>query len=341
MGLVRISVSTLKQRDAETERVRKVNTLRSASGLSFLNTVARQRYLLMLVLPAVAWMIVFNYVPMLGLVISFKDYDPFLGPLKGFTQSAWVGLKYFQEAFTDRYFLHALWNTVLYSLLKLLFGFPAAIIFAILLNEVQNLWFKRFVQTVSYLPHFISWVFVSGFLYVVLAVDDGIVNKVLVQLGIVQKPLLFLASEKYVPFLVVVSHVWKSFGWESIIYIAAITGIDPTLYEAAAVDGANRWTRIWRITLPCIKPTIIVLLIFTVAGLISANFEFFEQMYLLSNSLIHDATEIIDTYTYRMGIQLTRYSYAAAVGMFRSVAAVILLAIANSASKRLTGQSLY
>jgi putative aldouronate transport system permease protein len=286
-------------------------------------------------------MIIFNTLPMLGLVISFKDYDPFLGPLKGFTQSPWVGLKYFQEAFTDRYFLHALWNTVLYSLLKLLFGFPAPIIFAILLNEVQTLGFKKVVQTVSYLPHFISWVFVSGFLYVVLATDDGIVNKILLQLGLVQKPLLFLASEKYVPTLVVASHVWKSFGWESIIYIAAITGIDPTLYEAAAVDGANRWTRIWHITLPCIKSTIVLLLIFTVAGLISANFEFFEQMYLLRNSIIQDATEIIDTDTYRMGIQLTRYSYAAAVGMFRSVAAVILLAIANSASRRLTGQSLY
>jgi putative aldouronate transport system permease protein len=295
----------------------------------------------MLVIPAVVWMIVFNYAPMLGLVISFKNYDPFLGPLKGFTQSPWVGLKYFQEAFTDKYFLHALWNTILYSLLKLAFGFPAPIIFAILLNEVQNLRFKKIVQTVSYLPHFVSWVFVSGFLYVVLATDDGIVNKILLQLGIVEKPLRFLASEKYVPTLLVASHVWKSFGWESIIYIAAITGIDPTLYEAAAVDGANRWTRIWHITLPCIKSTIVVLLIFTVAGLISANFEFFEQMYLLSNSIIHDATEIIDTYTYRMGIQLTRYSYAAAVGMFRSVAAVILLAIANSASKRLTGQSLY
>jgi putative aldouronate transport system permease protein len=337
-----VLVSTLKQRDSVADRSRNVRPSRpSRNGPSVWATLGRQKYLLILVLPAVAWMIIFNYVPMLGLVISFKEYDLFLGPIRGFTQSPWVGLKQFQEAFTDRYFLHALWNTIFYSLLKLLFGFPAPIIFAILLNEVQKLRFKKFVQTVSYLPHFISWVFVSGFLYVVLAVDDGIVNKILVQLGIVQKPLLFLASEKYVPSIVVLSHVWKSFGWESIIYIAAITGVDPTLYEAAAVDGANRWTRIWHITLPCIKSTIVVLLIFTVAGLISANFEFFEQMYLLRNSIIQDATEIIDTYTYRMGIQLTRYSYATAVGMFRSVAAVILLAIANSASHRLTGQSLY
>jgi putative aldouronate transport system permease protein len=339
---VKVLASTLKERSSATDRSPRVRPVSlSLKAHSLLSTLARQRYLLMLVLPAVIWMFVFNYIPMLGLIISFKEYDLFLGPIKGFTQSPWVGLKQFQEAFTDRYFLHALWNTIFYSLLKLLVGFPAPIIFAILLNEVQNLGFKKVVQTVSYLPHFISWVFVSGFLYVVLATDDGIVNRILVQLGIVQKPLMFLASEKYVPSLVVVSHVWKSFGWNSIIYIAAITGIDPTLYEAAAVDGANRWTRIWHITLPCIKPTIIVLLIFTVAGLISANFEFFEQMYLLSNAIIQDATEIIDTYTYRMGIQLTRYSYAAAVGMFRSVAAVILLVVANSASRRLTGHSLY
>jgi putative aldouronate transport system permease protein len=338
---VKVSITTLKQRDSATDNSRRAKPSRPLNGPTLLETLGRQKYLLMLVIPAVLWMIIFNYVPMLGLIISFKEYNPFLGPLKGFTHSPWVGLKYFQEAFTDKYFLHALWNTIAYSLLKLAFGFPAPIIFAILLNEVQTLGFKKVVQTVSYLPHFISWVFVSGFLYVVLATDDGIVNKILIQLGVVQKPLMFLASESYVPTLVVMSHVWKSFGWESIIYIAAITGIDLTLYEAAAVDGANRWTRIWNITLPCIKPTIIVLLIFTVAGLISANFEFFEQMYLLSNSIIHDATEIIDTYTYRMGIQLTRYSYAAAVGMFRSVAAVILLAIANSASRRLTGQSLY
>lgn len=339
---MQVSITTLKQPNPATDHSRRVRPSRpSLNAPSVLATLGRQKYLLMLVLPAVVWMIVFNYIPMLGLVISFKEYDLFLGPIKGFTQSPWVGLKQFQEAFTDRYFLHALRNTILYSLLKMLFGFPAPIIFAILLNEVQNLRFKKFFQTVSYLPHFISWVFVSGFLYVVLATDEGIVNKIILQLGIVQKPLLFLASEKYVPSLVVVSHVWKSFGWESIIYIAAITGIDPTLYEAAAVDGANRWTRIWHITLPCIKSTIIVLLIFTVASLISANFEFFEQMYLLRNSIIQDATEIIDTYTYRMGIQLTRYSYAAAVGMFRSVAAVILLVIANSTSRRLMGQSLY
>lgn len=307
----------------------------------FLSKLYRQRYLMILVLPAVVWMLIFNYAPMAGLVISFQQYDPFLGPLKGFTQSPWVGLLHFHDAFTDRYFLHALWNTIVYSLLKLTFGFPIPIIFALLLNEMTNLGLKKFVQTVSYLPHFISWVFVVAFVYVILSTDDGIVNKVLLNLGVINRPILFLASESSVPPLVVISHVWKSFGWNSIIYIAAITSIDPSLYEAAEIDGARRFTRMWHITLPSIKSTIVILLIFNVAGLISANFEFFEQMYLLSNAIIHDATEIIDTYTYRMGIQLARYSYGAAVGMFRSVAAVLLLTIANFSAKRLTGESLY
>ena len=339
---MQVLVSTKKEREAERGRARRGRSARPSLGSpSPLATIVRQRYLLVLVIPAVIWMIIFNYVPMLGLVISFQNYDPFLGPLQGFTQSPWAGLQHFRDAFTDRYFLHALWNTITYSLLKLVFGFPIPIIFALLLNEMVTLPFKRFVQTVSYLPHFISWVFVTAFLYVILATDDGIVNNVLLKLGLIRKSILFLASEGYVPSLVVASHVWKSFGWNSIIYIAAISAIDPALYEAAEIDGARRFTRIWHITLPSIKSTIVILLIFNVAGLISANFEFFEQMYLLSNAIIHDATDIIDTFTYRMGIQLARYSYGAAVGMFRSVAAVILLTIANYSAKKLTGESLY
>jgi putative aldouronate transport system permease protein len=339
---MRISPSSLKQRDTVAPRRGRPKTYRPSPGTrTLVGTLYRQRYILALVLPAVIWMLVLNYIPMLGLIISFKEYDPFLGPLRGFTQSPWVGLKYFKEAFTDRYFLGSLWNTIMYSLLKLAFGFPVPIIFALLLNEVRGLWFRKSVQTISYLPHFISWVFVSGFLYVILATDDGIVNRILLDLGLISSPIRFLAAEGYVPAVVILSHVWKTFGWNSIIYIAAIAGVDPTLYEAAMVDGASRWMRIWRITLPSIKSTVVVLLIFNVAGLISANFEFFEQMYLLSNALIQNATEIIDTYTYRMGIQLTRYSYATAVGMFRSVTAVILLTVSNSVSKRLTGQGLY
>lgn len=308
---------------------------------SFWHVFWDQRYLMLLVLPVVLWMLIFNYLPMFGLVIAFKEYNPFLGPIQGFLKSPWVGVANFKEAFTDKYFLYSLVNTIYYSLLNLFVGFPVPIIFAILLNELTNLKFKKFIQTVSYLPHFISWVFVIGFIYIILSVDNGIVNGLLLKSHVVTKAVPFLATPKYVPPLVVLSQVWKSFGWNSIIYIAAITNIDPTMYEAATVDGAKRFAKIWYITLPSIKPTIVILLIFSIGGLISPNFGLFEQMYLLSNSMIQDATEIVDTYTYKMGIILSRYSYATAVGLFRSVVAVILLSGANLASKRLTGESLF
>jgi len=300
-----------------------------------------QRYLMILVLPVVLWMLIFNYIPMFGLIISFKDYNPYLGPLEGFFKSPWVGFANFKEAFTDKYFLSALWNTVYYSILNLVIGFPVPIVFAILLNEITRMRFKKFVQTVSYLPHFISWVFVISFIHELLAVDNGLINEIILKLNLTEKAIPFLATPKYVPSIMVVSQVWKSFGWNSIIYIAAITSIDPTMYEAAVIDGAKRFAKIWYITLPSIKSTIVIMLIFAIGGMISPNFGLFEQMYLLSNSMIQDAAEIVDTYTYKMGIVLTRYSYATAVGLFRSVAAVILLTGANFTSKKLTGESLF
>lgn len=300
-----------------------------------------QRYLMVLVLPVALWMLIFNYIPMLGLVISFKEYDLFLGPLEGFVKSPWVGMENFVEAFTDKYFLSSLWNTIFYSVLNLVLGFPIPIIFAILLNELTNARFKKFVQTVSYLPHFISWVFVIGFIYVLFAVDNGLLNGLLTRFNLTEEPIPFLAIKEYVPSIIVVSNIWKSFGWNSIIYIAAITNIDPTMYEAATVDGAKRFHRIWYITLPSIKPTIVILLIFSIGSMISPNFGLFEQMYLLSNSMIQDATEIVDTYTYRMGIILSRFSYATAVGLFRSIAAIVLLTGANFTSRKLTGESLF
>ncbi len=300
-----------------------------------------QRYLMVLVLPVVLWMLIFNYIPMLGLVISFKEYDLYLGPIEGFVNSPWVGMTNFVEAFSDKYFLSSLWNTIYYSVLNLVIGFPIPIIFAILLNELANARFKKFVQTVSYLPHFISWVFVVGFIYVLLAVDNGLLNGLLLKFNVVDKAIPFMITEEYVPSIVVISNIWKSFGWNSIIYIAAITNIDPTMYEAAIVDGANRFHRIWYITLPSIKSTIVILLIFNIGSMITPNFGLFEQMYLLTNSMIQDATEIVDTYTYKMGIVLSRFSYATAVGLFRSVAAVILLTGANFTSKKLTGESLF
>ena len=307
----------------------------------FFKTFWRQRYLMILVLPVILWLIIFNYLPMFGLIMAFQNYNMFLGPLESFTQSEFVGLENFIEALEDRFFLNALRNSIVYSLLNLVVGFPFPIIFAILLNEIMRTKFKRFVQTVSYLPHFISWVFVMTFTLIIFAVDNGPVNIVLMRLGLTEEPVPFLITPEFVPPFVVGSQLWKSFGWNSIIYIAAITSIDQTMYEAATVDGAGRFSKIWHITLPSIKPTIVILLIFNVGGLISANFGMFEQLYLLSNGMIQSAAEIIDTYTFRMGIMMSRFSYAAAVGVFRSVLAVILLTIANFTARRLTGESLF
>jgi putative aldouronate transport system permease protein len=299
-----------------------------------------QRYIMILVLPAVLWMLIFSYLPMLGIILAFKNYNPFLGNfLESFIKSPWVGINNFIEIFTDKYFLQALRNTIYYSVLNLIIGFPFPIVFALLLNEITNIWFKKFVQTASYLPYFISWVFVIGFIYDIFS-DNGVVNGLLLKLNIIKMPISFLVTPKFIPPIVVLSNLWKVFGWNSIIYLAAIASIDPTLYEAATVDGANRFAQIWHITLPLIKPTIIVLLIFNIAGLIT-NYGLFEQMYLLSNSAIQDVTEIIDTYTYKMGIVLGRYSYATAVGLFRSLAAIILLASANFISKKLFEEGLF
>lgn len=314
--------------------------LRKRQG-PFIKRFWRQRYLMVLVLPVVVWMLMFNYLPMLGLVMAFQNWNMFLGPIESFTQSPFVGLANFVEALDDRFFINAFRNTVVYSLLNLIVGFPFPIIFAILLNEIVRTKFKRFVQTVSYLPHFISWVFVMTFTLIIFAADGGPVNIALMSVGAIDEPIPFLITPAFVPPFVVFSQLWKSFGWNSIIYIAAITSIDQTMYEAATVDGAGRFSKIWHITLPSIKPTIVILLIFNIGGLISANFGMFEQMFLLENGMIRSATEILDTYVFRMGIGLTRFSYAAAVGVFRSVLAVILLTMANFTARRLTGESLF
>lgn len=306
---------------------------------SIWKTFWNQRYIMILVLPVVLWMLIFNYLPMFGIIIAFKQYNPYLGPLRSFIESPWVGLNNFKEIFTDKYFMQALGNTLYYSFLNLIVGFPFPIIFALLLNEIINIRIKRFVQSVSYLPYFISWVFVIGFIYTIFA-DNGLVNNLLLKLNIIEKQIPFLVTPGFVAPVVVLSNLWKWFGWNSIIYLAAISHIDPTLYDSAVIDGAGRFARMRYITLPSIKPTIVILLIFNLAGLI-ANYGLFEQMYLLSNSAIQDVAEIIDTYTYKMGIVLGRFSYATAVGLFRSLSSVILLLSANYFSKKLFGESLF
>lgn len=301
----------------------------------------KQRTLQVFVLAGIVYVLIFNYIPMFGLVIGFKDYK-ITGGLQGMITSEWVGVKWFREFFTDYKFPELMRNTLVLSILKLLFSFPIPILFAILLNEVRNAKSKKFIQTISYLPYFISWVIVAGLLRI-LASDTGIVNSILQGLHLADHPLEILTSPKYFTAMAVLTAIWKDSGWWAIVFLAAITGIDPTLYEAAEMDGASRLQKIRYITLPCIAPTITVVLIMALGNLLGGGLSGsnFEQCYLLGNQGNMEVSDIIQTYVMRIGLSKGRYSYATAVGMFQSVISVTLVFISNFISKRVSGNGLF
>jgi len=288
------------------------------------------------------FLIVFSYTPMFGIIMAFKNYTISEGIIGIFT-SEWVGLKHFDEFIHDYQFGTIVRNTVTLSLLKVLFTFPAPILLAILLNEVKNAAFKRFVQTVSYLPHFISWVVVVGISFAFLSADIGLVNKALLSLGFIDNPLDILTNPDYFWELAVGSAVWKEMGWWTIIFLAAITGINPSLYEAAKIDGAGRLARIRHITLPGMKGTIVVVLILTIGsilggGLVGSNFE---QAFLFGNSINNPTSEIVQTYAFKVGLKDGRFSYAAAIDLIQSVISVALIFSSNYIAKRISGSSLF
>jgi putative aldouronate transport system permease protein len=295
--------------------------------------ILQQKHMQVMALAGIVWMLVFCYIPMYWIIIAFKQYDI----VKPLFETPWVGLQHFQEFLSDDRFFLVLRNTIGISLLKLIVSFPLPIFFAILLNEIGSLRYKRFIQTISYLPHFLSWVVLGGILTTWLS-ESGMINELLVQAGILQQPVTFLAEPAYFWGIVVFSDLWKELGWSAIIYLAAISGIDPQLYEAATVDGAGRFRKIWHITLPCIKGTVAVLFILAVAYLLSSNFD---QIFVLMNTLNAEASDVVDIYVYRMGVTSGRFSFATAVGLFKSVLSLLLLLAANFTSKKLTGSSLY
>lgn len=284
------------------------------------------------------FLLVFNIAPMTGLVIAFKEYavsSGFLGMFRG----EFVGLKYFREFVTDRKFGALLRNTLSISLLKLVFTFPLPILFAIMLSEMRGKVYKRMVQTVSYLPHFISWVIVSGIFFSFFSANTGVANEILTKLGVIDSPLPLLMDPDYYYGLAVGSEAWKETGWSAIIYLAAISGIDPSLYESAQIDGAGRLQRIRHITIPCIKGTMSILLILAIGGIMgAANFE---QSMLLGNTMNISRSEILEVYIYKVGLGNMRYSYAAAAGMFQSVISFLLVITANAVSKKLSDTSLF
>jgi putative aldouronate transport system permease protein len=291
------------------------------------------------------FLLIFAYIPMSGLIIAFKDYRSVTG-FVGFFTSPWTdnfGFRHFITFFKDPWFGRVMRNTLGISLLKLLFSFPAPIIFALALNELRYGKFKRIVQTVSYLPHFISWVVVYGLVFTFLNTQNGLVNRLLSDLHLIVEPVNFLANSDTYWALAVITDVWKELGWWSIIFLAAISGIDPELYDAARIDGAGRLQCIWHITLPGIQGTIAVLLILALGGLFSGGMggSNFEQTFLMGNSVNYQKSMVIGYYAYQTGLLSQRYSFATAVGMFQSVISITLVIIANRVVKKLTGAGIY
>jgi putative aldouronate transport system permease protein len=307
--------------------ISKDNTIRA-----IWRSIKRDKYLLVLISPVVVYYIIFHYVPMYGALIAFKDYNPGIG----FYNSPWVGFKWFKQFFESFYFWRLIRNAILLNIYGIIFGFPIPIIFALLLNEVSDGFFKRSIQTISYLPHFISLVVVVGMMVNFLSPVDGIVNMFLKSIG--KEPINFMGDPRWFRFLYISSGIWQEFGWSSIIYLAALSAIDPTLYDAAKVDGANRWQQMLNITLPDIMPTIIILLILNVGHLLSVGFE---KIILMYQPMTYEVADVISTYVYRRGVLGADYSFAAAVGLFNSIINFMLLVTFNRISKRLTEISLW
>ncbi len=304
-------------------------------------TFKKQGMLQLFVLSGMLYLVIFNLIPMFGLIMGFKDYSITSG-IKGIFTSDWVGLKYFEEFVTDYKFGRLIRNTVVLSVLKLIFTFPVPIAFAIMVNEIKNLKFKKVLQTCSYLPHFISWVIISSLAFQFLS-KTGVINTLLMNLHLIDKPIGFLTESSLFWGMAVVLDIWKEMGWWTIIFLAAIVGINQDYYEAAQIDGASRMQRIRYITLPCIKGTIVVVLIMTMGNLFGGGLSGsnFEQCYLLGNSVNADTSEIIQTYVFDVGLAQGRYAYATAVGMIQSVISLILIFASNFAAKKISGSGLF
>lgn len=284
------------------------------------------RWIYFLGIPGIVLLFFMNYLPMRNLLMAFQDYNPHLGLLK----SPWVGLEHFQTLFQDPKFYNMLKNTLIISGLSLL-TFPAPIILALIMNEVRNAAFKKFVQTAVYLPHFLSWAIVASLTFFLLSTEQGLVNKIAEMMG--NEPTAYMFSSGWIYVIILVQSVWKGIGWGSIVYLAAISGIDQTLYEAAKMDGASRFQCIWKITLPSIMPTIMVMLILKMGTIISVDFE---QVFLMNNAMVKQQLEVFEVYIFNNSIASgsTQYSYSTAIGIFKSVINTGLVILTNWIANR-------
>ena len=299
------------------------------------NTIRRDfkknKYVYLMILPVIAFFIIFSYWPMYGVIIAFKDYSPG----KGIWGSNWVGLKNFKDFFSSYYVGRLIRNTILINIYDLIWGFPAPIILALLINEVNNKLFKRTIQTISYLPHFISLVVVCGII-IDFTASDGLITTILSYFGI--KPTNLLMRPELFRTIYISSGIWQGVGWGSIIYLAALSGIDPNLYEAATIDGAGRWKQALHVTLPGIAPTIIILFILRLGSMMSVGYE---KIILLYNSTTYETADVISSFVYRKGLQESNYSYSTAVGLFNSIINFMLIIIANTISRKVSETSLW
>jgi len=297
-----------------------------------LKKIARDRQLLVLFVPCIVFYAIFRYGPLYGLIIAFKDYSVYTGILN----SPWVGFKHFERFFSGPDFFLLFRNTFLLGFFSLIFSFPFPIILAILLNEVRVRWFKKFVQTASYLPTFLSVVIISSMITDFLSPNNGIVNKLLNQFGFESK--YFLIDPEWFRPIYVLSDIWANTGYEAIIFLAAIAGINPTLYEAARVDGASRMRMMWHVTLPSLMPTVLVMFILKTGSMFRIGYE---KVLLLYNSMTYNVADVFSTFVYRKGLLESNYSYGAAVGLFEALVGLVMLLSANLISKRLGGKGLW
>ena len=304
----------------------KNKTKMVATKKSLRQRMYEYRWIHFLGIPGIVLLFFMNYLPMRNLLMAFQDYNPHLGLLK----SPWVGLEHFQTLFQDPKFYNMLKNTLIISGLSLL-TFPAPIILALIMNEVRNAAFKKFVQTAVYLPHFLSWAIVASLTFFLLSTEQGLVNKIAEMMG--NEPTAYMFSSGWIYVIILVQSVWKGIGWGSIVYLAAISGIDQTLYEAAKMDGASRFQCIWKITLPSIMPTIMVMLILKMGTIISVDFE---QVFLMNNAMVKQQLEVFEVYIFNNSIASgsTQYSYSTAIGIFKSVINTGLVILTNWIANR-------
>ena len=311
----------------------KTTRKKDAKGTSsFIKYFKKHYWLYIMALPGIIYLIIFNYIPMYGIVLPFFDYNM----AKGLSGSEWVGLENFKYLFQSPDFFRVFKNSLVLSLMRLIFGFPMPIILALLLNEIRVRWLKKTIQTVVYIPHFVSWVVIASIVTNLLSADGGAFNHILSYFGV--GPINFLIESKYFRWIIVFAEIWKECGWGTIIYLAAMTGIDTEFYEAAMVDGASRFRQITSITIPCIIPTMVVLLVLRMGNILQNGFE---QVFLLYSPSVFEVGDVLETFAYRLGLMEGRFSFASAVGMCQSIIGLVLIFSANKLAKKIEGGNLW